>query len=78
MDIPPKTGGVFIHEKNVFCQDKTLERHFHRPILESYLGMGLVRRSQGQLESAKTMFEKALTIDPDFSLAKRWLQRLEK
>ena len=45
---------------------------------ESYLGMGLVRRSQGQLESAKTMFEKALTIDPDFSLAKRWLQRLEK
>ena len=44
---------------------------------ESYLGMGLVRRAQGQLESAKVMFEKALTIDPDFSLARRWLQRLK-
>lgn len=43
---------------------------------ESYLGMGLVRRAQGQLENAKIMIEKALTIDPDFSLAKRWLQRL--
>ncbi|WP_074407769.1 alpha/beta hydrolase-fold protein [Aquimarina megaterium] len=44
---------------------------------ESYLGMGLVRKAQGQLESARVMFEKALTIDPDFSLAKRWLQRLK-
>lgn len=43
---------------------------------ESYLGMGLVRRAQGKPESAKIMFEKALTIDPDYSLAKRWLQRL--
>ena len=42
-----------------------------------YVGMGLLRRAQGQLESAKVMFEKALTIDPDYSLAKRWLQRLE-
>ncbi|MEP0985059.1 alpha/beta hydrolase-fold protein [Ekhidna sp.] len=45
---------------------------------ESYLGMGLLRRAQGQLDSAKVMFEKALTIDPDYSLAKRWLQRLEQ
>ncbi len=44
---------------------------------ESYLGMGLVYRAQGQLERAKIMIEKALTIDPDFSLAKRWLLRLE-
>ncbi|WP_108808623.1 alpha/beta hydrolase-fold protein [Aquimarina spinulae] len=44
---------------------------------ESYFGMGLVRKAQGQLESARVMFEKALTIDPDFSLAKRWLQRLK-
>ncbi|MFL1897472.1 alpha/beta hydrolase-fold protein [Aquimarina sp. 2-A2] len=43
---------------------------------ESYLGLGLVRRAQGQLESAKGMFEKALIIDPDYSLAKRWLQKL--
>ncbi|MEP1096393.1 MAG: alpha/beta hydrolase-fold protein [Cyclobacteriaceae bacterium] len=41
-----------------------------------YVGMGVVRKNQGQLENAKLMFEKALTIDPDFSLAKRWLQRL--
>jgi predicted alpha/beta superfamily hydrolase len=44
---------------------------------ESYLGMGLVRRAQGQFERAKVMIEKALTIDPDFSLAKRWLKRLD-
>lgn len=43
---------------------------------ESYLGMGLVRRAQGELENAKLMIEKALIIDPDYSLAKRWLQRL--
>jgi predicted alpha/beta superfamily hydrolase len=45
---------------------------------ESYMGMGTVRRDQGQLESAKVMFEKALTIDPDYSFAKRQLQKLEK
>jgi len=45
---------------------------------ESYLGMGILRRAQGQLESAKVMFEKALEIDPDFSLAKRFLQSVEK
>ncbi|EZH75693.1 hypothetical protein ATO12_02570 [Aquimarina atlantica] len=45
---------------------------------ESYLGMGLVRKAQGQLESAKVMIKKALTIDPNFSLAERWLKRLEK
>jgi predicted alpha/beta superfamily hydrolase len=44
---------------------------------DSYLGMGLLRKAQGELESAKVMYEKALTIDPNFSLAKRWLQRLE-
>lgn len=43
-----------------------------------YVGMGVVRRNQGQLEQAKAMFEKALAIDPDFSLAKRWLKRVEK
>lgn len=45
---------------------------------ESYLGMGVVRRDQGQLEIARDMFEKALTIDPEYSLAKRLLQRLEQ
>jgi predicted alpha/beta superfamily hydrolase len=45
---------------------------------ESYLGMGVVSRDQGNVERAQAMFEKALTIDPDYSLAKRLLQRLEK
>ncbi len=45
---------------------------------ESYLGMGVVRRDQGQLDGARDMFEKALAIDPDYSLAKSLLQRLEK
>ncbi|NAS30680.1 hypothetical protein GTQ40_06830 [Flavobacteriaceae bacterium R38] len=44
---------------------------------ESYVGMGIVRRDQGQLEKAKTLFEKALTIDPGYTAAKRQLQRLE-
>lgn len=57
---------IFLHSLEVYPEGK-----------ESYLGMGVVRRDQGQLESAKVMFEKALTIDPEYSLAKRLLQRLE-
>jgi predicted alpha/beta superfamily hydrolase len=45
---------------------------------ESYLGMGVVRRDQGHVEKARIMFEKALAIDPEYSLAKRLLERLEK
>ena len=45
---------------------------------ESYVGLGIVRRDQGQLEKAKALFEKALTIDPEYIAAKRQLQRLEK
>ena len=44
---------------------------------ESYIGMGVVRRDQGEIEKAKTLFKKALTIDPDYSLAKRLLERLK-
>lgn len=44
---------------------------------QSYFGMGVVRANQGQFENAKTMFEKAVTIDPDYALAKSWLKRLE-
>ena len=58
---------IFQYSLQVYPEDK-----------RSYVGMGVVRRDQGQLESAKVMFEKALTIDPDYSLAKRLLQRLEK
>jgi predicted alpha/beta superfamily hydrolase len=58
---------IFQHSLNVYPEGK-----------ESYLGMGVVRRDQGNVERAKVMFEKALAIDPDYSLAKRLLQRLEK
>jgi len=50
----------------------------HPESKESYLGMGVVRRNQRQFETAKALFEKALEIDPDYSLAKGLLQRLEK
>ncbi|MCR9249392.1 MAG: alpha/beta hydrolase-fold protein [bacterium] len=43
-----------------------------------YVGMGVVQRNQGQVENARLMFEKALAIDPEYSLAKRWLKRLEE
>ncbi len=45
---------------------------------EFYAGIGVVRRDQGQLENAKTMFKKALDIDPDYSAAKSLLERLDK
>ena len=45
---------------------------------KSYVGMGIVRRDQGQLESAKVLFEKALAIDADYSFAKRLLLKLDK
>ena len=44
---------------------------------QSYTGMGVVRRDQEKLEEAKLMFEKALAIQPGYSLAKRLLQRLD-
>ena len=43
---------------------------------ESHLGMGVVHRNQGQFEQAKALFEKALTLDPEYALAKRLLERL--
>lgn len=43
---------------------------------ESHLGMGVVHRNQGQFEQAKALFEKALTLDPEYALAKRLLDRL--
>ncbi|MEO0573041.1 MAG: tetratricopeptide repeat protein, partial [Bacteroidota bacterium] len=45
---------------------------------QSYLGMGVVRRNQGQNDSAKALFEKSLQIDPDYPLAKSWLQSLRR
>lgn len=56
---------IFQYSLQVYPEDK-----------RSYVGMGVVRRDQGQLESAKVLFEKALTIDPDYSLAKRLIKTL--
>ena len=65
-------------EKNLVAAEKIFQYSLqvYPENKESYMGMGIVRRDQGQLESAKVMFEKALTIDPDYSFAKRLLQKL--
>ena len=65
-------------EKNLVAAEKIFQysQQVYPENKESYMGMGIVRRDQGQLESAKVMFEKALTIDPDYSFAKRLLQKL--
>ena len=67
-------------EKNLVAAEKIFQYSLqvYPENKKSYVGMGFVRRDQGQIESAKVLFEKALTIDPDYSLAKRLLQRLEK
>ena len=73
-------GADMINSKNLVVAEEIFQYSLqvYPEGKESYLGMGVVRRDQGQLENAKTMFEKALTIDPDYSLAKSLLQRLEK
>ncbi len=72
-------GADAIRNKNVVVAEKIFQYSLqvYPEGKESYLGMGVVRRDQGQLEKAKTMFKKALTIDPDYLLAERLLQRLE-
>ena len=72
-------GFVTIRSKNLIAAEEIFQYSLavYPEEKDSYLGMGLLRQTQGQLENAKVMYEKALTIDPDTSLAKRWLQRLE-
>ena len=71
-------GFVTTRSKNLIAAEKIFQYSLevYPEDKYSYLGMGLLRQTQGQLENAKVMYEKALTIDPDFSLAKSWLQRL--
>ncbi|WP_438423590.1 alpha/beta hydrolase-fold protein [Aquimarina macrocephali] len=71
-------GYVTIRSKNLIAAEEIFQYSLevYPEEKDSYLGMGLLHQTQGQLENAKVMYEKALTIDPDFSLAKRWLQRL--
>ena len=46
---------------------------------EAYAWLGIAYQNQGELESARTAFEKALEIDPDFGWVKDWLlPELEK
>lgn len=73
-------GADMIRSKNLAVAEKIFQYSLqvYPEGKESHLGMGVVRRDQGQFENAKTMFEKALTIDPDYSLAQRLLERLEK
>ena len=46
---------------------------------EAYAWLGIAYQGQGELESARAAFEKALEIDPDFGWVKYWLlPELEK
>lgn len=46
---------------------------------EAYAWLGIAYQIRGELESARTAFEKALEIDPDFGWVKYWLlPELEK
>ena len=46
---------------------------------EAYAWLGIAYQNQGELESARAAFEKALEIDPDFGWVKDWLlPELEK
>ena len=46
---------------------------------EAYAWLGIAYQGQGELESARSAFEKALEVDPDFGWVKDWLlPELEK
>ena len=82
--LPPISVLMDLGFDNIISKDLDVAEEIYQYSLQVYpegkilyVGMGVVRRNQGQLEDARLMFEKALTIDPDFALAKRWLQRLE-
>jgi len=49
----------------------------HPESKRAHFGMGYLRRAQGNIEQAKAMFKKALAIDPEYGLAKRFLERLD-
>jgi len=72
-------GADMINGQNLVAAEKTFlySLDVHPDAKESHLGMGVVRRNQGQLTDAKSLFEKALAIDPEYTLAQRLLQRLE-
>lgn len=73
-------GADMVETKNLLAAERIFQYSIevYPKDKKSYVGMGVVYRDQGQLENAKVMFKKALTIDPDYSLAKRLLQRLKE
>ena len=73
-------GADMIRNKNIADAEKVFQYSLqaYPDNEQSYTGMGVVRREQEKIGEAKVMFEKALTIKPDYSLAQRLLQRLEK
>lgn len=73
-------GADMIRSKNLIDAEKVFQYSLqvYPDDEQSYVGMGVVRRDQGNVAEAKVMFKKALTIAPDYSLAERLLQRLDK
>ena len=56
--------------------EKTLERG-HDPLALAFYKRGLQAYSEGDLESARMFFKKALKIEPGFEQAKRSLEKVE-
>jgi len=47
-----------------------------RPAAPGYLRLGLLLEGAGQLQDAKSSFERALELQPGFAPARRALQKL--
>ncbi|MFC1474749.1 tetratricopeptide repeat protein, partial [bacterium] len=47
-------------------------------MIEAYIDIGLVLEKLDETEKAKKIFEKAIKVDPDNSVAKEWLERVVK
>jgi len=50
-------------------------RHLAPPAAEAHYYLGLIRRHAGDDEAARTAFEAALALDPDFKAAKKALRK---
>lgn len=74
-----RLGAGFIRSKNTAAAEQVFQYslQIYPEDKRSYVGMGVVHRDQGNAAKARQLFEQALTIDPDYSLATRLLQRLE-
>jgi len=74
-----RLGAGFIRSKNTATAEQVFQYslQLYPEDKRSYLGMGVVRRDQGNSKKAELLLEKALAIDPDYSLATRLLKRLK-